>query len=188
MRANRGIWASSGVLVGLAGVAVAHALAAAAAVRQGPIVAVTEWFIDAAPGSLIEGGISLLGRWDKPVLVGVVSAALLVAFLVAGLLARRSANWPIVIYLALAGIGALAVLTSRQGSSLSTMLPVLAGLVTWLLTSHLLFEALRRPAAASRVSPSASPGGDPSADPATAKDAIVSAPVLPGSARRAFLL
>lgn len=129
-------------MVGVAGLAVGHATAALLGVRRAPVVAVTEWFIDRTPGALIERGISLLGTYDKPVLIGIVGVALLGAFLAAGLLARVSIARAFWIFAALGAIGMLAILTGRGGVTPSATMPVIAGTFTWLLGSQWVFGAL----------------------------------------------
>lgn len=152
MHVNRGIWAASSVVVGLAGLSVGHATAAVLGVRRTPVVAVTEWFIDRAPGSLIETGISWLGRYDKPVVIAVVVVVLLIAFVGAGLLARRSIGRALWIYAALGAVGMIAILTGRGQLTPQATMPVIAGMFTWLLGSHWVFGALD---AASREEPAA---------------------------------
>ncbi len=152
MRSTRGAWASAGVLAGLAGLAVSHAVASALNIRESPIVAVSEGIIRATPGSVVEPAIALLGHWDKPVLIVLVVAGMLGAFMMAGLTSRRSTWLPMLIFGALAAAALASVLTS--GTTATTgLLPVAAGFLTWVVTLSLLTEPLRRMVALEALPP-----------------------------------
>jgi DMSO/TMAO reductase YedYZ molybdopterin-dependent catalytic subunit len=146
MRTTHGAWASAGVLTGLAGLAVSHAVAAALNIRESPVVAATEGIIRATPGSLVEPAIQLLGTWNKPVLLTLVVLGLLAAFVAAGLLAKRSVWLPVVIFVALAGAALASLLTAGTTASTGS-LPIAAGFLTWVLALSTLTEPLRRTAA-----------------------------------------
>ncbi len=146
MRTTHGAWASAGVLTGLAGLAVSHAVASGLNIRESPIVAVSESIIRATPGSVVEPAIRLLGSWNKTVLLALVVIGLLASFVAAGLLARRSTWLPAAIFVALGGAALAALLTS--GTTMTTgSMPVAAGFVTWILALNVLTEPLRRTAA-----------------------------------------
>ncbi|MGL5810368.1 MAG: molybdopterin-dependent oxidoreductase [Nocardioides sp.] len=147
VRTAKGAWASAGVLAGVAGLAVSHAVAAALSIREAPIVAATEGIIRVTPASLVENAISVFGTWDKTVLVGLVGAALVGFFVAAGLLARRSAAYPLAIFAALALIALASVLTARATVPATAALPIVAGFVTWVLALSLLTTPLRPPSA-----------------------------------------
>jgi DMSO/TMAO reductase YedYZ molybdopterin-dependent catalytic subunit len=127
----------AGVVTGLAGIAVSLAATAALSVRASPLLAVGETVIEVTPGGLAESLISLVGQWDKPLLVlGVVLAVLAVSG-VAGVLTRRSHALGNVVFLVLGLVGCVAVWT-RPGSSPYDLLPVVAGTLAWLAVLSLL--------------------------------------------------
>lgn len=160
VRSTRGAWASAGVLAGLAGLAVSHAVASGLNIRESPIVAVSEGIIRATPGSVVEPAIQLLGHWDKPVLIMLVVAGLLGAFVAAGLLARRSTWLPMLIFLAL-GAAALASVLTSGATATTASLPVAAGFLTWVVSLSVLTEPLRRMAALDDLPPRESdPAGE----------------------------
>ncbi len=175
MRSTRGAWASAGVLAGLAGLAVSHAVAAGLNVRESPVVAVSEGIIRATPGSVVEPAIQLLGTWDKPVLLGIVVIVMLGAFIAAGLLARRSSWQPTLIYLVLAGIALASVLTSSS-TAVTGALPIAAGFITWVISLSILTEPLRRTEALETLPPGQSDASTAALEKAT------------GANRRSFLI
>lgn len=150
MRTTHGAWASAGVLTGLAGLAVSHAVAAALNIRESPIVAATEGIIRATPGSLVEPAIQVLGTWNKPVLLGLVVLGLLAGFVAAGLLAKRSVWLPVLIFAALAGAALVALLTGGTTATTGS-LPIAAGFLTWVVALSTLTEPLRRTAAVNEL-------------------------------------
>jgi DMSO/TMAO reductase YedYZ molybdopterin-dependent catalytic subunit len=152
MRSTRGAWASAGVLAGLAGLAVSHAVASGLNIRESPIVAVSEGIIRATPGSVVEPAIQLMGHWDKPILIVLVVAGLLGAFIAAGLLARRSTWLPMLVYAALAAAALTSVLTSGATAT-TALIPVAAGFLTWVVSLSVLTEPLRRIAALDALPP-----------------------------------
>ncbi len=123
-------WILSGIVVGLAGVAASYATAMVLAVRQAPIVAVAEMIIRITPGDVVEAAISAVDTWDKPLLVGGIVVFLVACFGWAGLLSRDHYWPPALIFMALAAVGAVAVLTSPNPEPLA-LLPVVMGLFTW---------------------------------------------------------
>ena len=143
MSESRLRWAGAGVLAGCAGLATSYAAAMALTVRESPVVAVAELVIQLTPGPVAELAIDVLGAADKPVLVAVILLLLLVLFALAGLLARRGWWQPLLVWLSLAAVGATAVLRQREAVIVDT-LPVLVGLVTWIVCLSALVELLRR--------------------------------------------
>ena len=161
MRTTHGAWASAGVLTGLAGLAVSHAVAAALNIRESPIVAATEGIIRATPGSVVEQAIQVLGTWDKPVLLGIVVLSLLAAFVAAGLLAKRSVWLPALIFVLLGG-AALAALLTGETTATTGSLPIAAGFLTWVVALSVLTEPLRRTAALNELSEGSEVRSEPS--------------------------
>lgn len=132
-------WSLTGLVAGIAGLATSYAAAMVLAIREAPVVAVAEGVIALTPGDLAERAIDLVGHWDKPLLMtGVVLVVLLLAAW-AGRLARRSWWHPLLVWLPLAGVGTVAVLT-RPGTGLAALLPVAVGLVTWMVVLSTLAE------------------------------------------------
>jgi DMSO/TMAO reductase YedYZ molybdopterin-dependent catalytic subunit len=133
----------AGVLAGLAGLATSYATAMVLTIRESPVVAVAEMLIKLTPGAVAERAISVLGHLDKPALVVGILVFLLACFAGAGALARRSWWWPVLVWVALAGVGLVAVVTQRSAGLVDAM-PVLVGLLTWITVHSALNDALRR--------------------------------------------
>jgi len=143
MRSPRGAWSLAGLLGGLAGLAASHLVAALLHVRSTPVVAVAELAVRLTPPSLVEWGIDAFGVFDKPVLVLVILVTLAAVFAWAGRLGRRSWWLTGIPFGLLAGVGAVAVLLVPGGNASTDLLPVLAGLLTWLVVTGLLSAPLR---------------------------------------------
>jgi DMSO/TMAO reductase YedYZ molybdopterin-dependent catalytic subunit len=143
MTTRRPPWALAGVVAGLAGLATSYATAMVLTIRESPVVAVAELVIRLTPGPVAERAIAVLGHFDKPFLVGVVLLILLACFAGAGLLERRGWWRPILVWIALACIGLVAVMAQR-GAGPVDALPVAVGLVTWVTLHSALADALHR--------------------------------------------
>ncbi len=133
----------AGVLAGLAGLATSYATAMVLTIRVSPVVAVAEQVIKLTPGAAAERAISVLGHWDKPALVGGILVFLLAFFAGAGLLGRGGWWRPMLVWFALAGLGLAAVLVQRGAGAVDAV-PVLVGLVTWVVVHSALTDALHR--------------------------------------------
>ena len=129
-------------MAGLAGLAVSHGATMALTLRSSPIVAVGELVVQYVPGVVAERAIDILGRRDKPVLVLVIFLLLLAVWAWAGRLAARSWWQPILVFVALGGVGLLAVMTRYDARALD-VLPVAAGTVTWIVVLSFLTEPLQ---------------------------------------------
>jgi DMSO/TMAO reductase YedYZ molybdopterin-dependent catalytic subunit len=154
VRTFRGAWSLAGLVAGLAGLATSHFVAMAMTIRDSPVVSVAELVVRLTPGPVVERAIKILGHWDKPVLVLGILLVLAVLFAWAGRLSARMWWYPVLLFGALAGLGAAAV-ASQNGSSALTYLPLAVGFVTWLVCLSLLTEPLRRAA------PEPQPGDEP---------------------------
>ncbi|WP_299052783.1 molybdopterin-dependent oxidoreductase [uncultured Nocardioides sp.] len=143
MRSPRGAWSLAGLLGGLAGLATSHLVAAVLHVRSTPVVAVAELAVRLTPTGLIEWGIEAFGVFDKVALVIVILVTLTAVFAWAGRLGRRSWWLTAVPYGVLAGIGGVAVLLVPGANASVDLLPVLTGLLTWLVVTSLLCVPLR---------------------------------------------
>jgi DMSO/TMAO reductase YedYZ molybdopterin-dependent catalytic subunit len=128
---SRTLWVLSGLTAGVAGLATSYATAMLLSVRESPVVAVGEAVIDLVPGDLAEQGIQTLGHYDKPVLIWIILVAVLASFAGAGLLARRRWAAGALVFVLLAVVGGAAVL-SRPSATSVQLLPLVVGLVTWL--------------------------------------------------------
>ncbi len=133
----------SGVLAGVAGLATSYATANVLSIRESPVVAVAESVIKLTPGAAAERAISVLGHWDKPALVTGILVLLLGCFVAAGLLARGGWWRPMLVWVAIAALGLLAVL-SLPSSGTTDVLPIAVGFVTWVAVQSALVDALRR--------------------------------------------
>ncbi len=124
------IWlaALTGVVAVGAGVAVAHFIAAFTGPSASPLVAVGSAFIDLTPTWLKEFAVEKFGTADKPILIGSISAVLLLMSALAGVLARR---WRIVgcVTVGLVGVIAAVAAMSRPDATPIDVVPALVGAV-----------------------------------------------------------
>lgn len=135
-------WAIAGIVTGVAGLATSYALAMMLTIRESPVVAVAELVIRLTPGAVAERIIGVVGQRDKPLLVAGILLFLLAMFALAGLLARTSWVRSQLVWLGLATVGVVAVLTQR-GAGAVDVLPVLVGLLTWVALLPALTAPLR---------------------------------------------
>jgi DMSO/TMAO reductase YedYZ molybdopterin-dependent catalytic subunit len=136
-------WWVAGVVAGIAGLATSYATTMVLTLHDPPVVAVADHIVRLTPGPVAERAIGLLGSLDKPVLIAGLFFLMLVAFVVAGHLARRSVWRPLLVWLPLFGIGLLAVTTQARGGA-EDALGVVVGLVTWVVVLSALADPLRR--------------------------------------------
>ena len=144
-------------MAGAAGVAVSYALAGAMAIRTAPLVAIADLVIRLTPGSVSERVIQLLGHHDKPFLVATVLVLGAAMFAAIGLLARRTLAGAEAALVLPAVLGGIAV-ADEHGATMADQLPVVAGLVTWLVALPLITLPLR--GAAERIVPDDRAGSD----------------------------
>ena len=144
-------WGTAGVVTGCAGLGASLLVAALMAVRVNPVVGVSELIIRITPGAVAEFAISRVGQNDKPLLVTGVLAGLALAFWYAGRAAARSMVRPQIVFIVLAAIGAVAVL-SRPHSRSIDVIPVVVGGIVWLALLPWLVQPLRHREDASRRS------------------------------------
>ena len=85
---SRWLWALTGVLAGVAGLATSLLTAALLGLRGNPVTEVAELVVRLTPGNLAEQAIRLVGHKDKPLLVTGVLLVLLLLFAAFGVLAR----------------------------------------------------------------------------------------------------
>jgi len=143
--------ALAGVLTGVAGVVTSQATVWALRVENGPVVAVASAVRDLTPGSLAIRLVHLVGHLDKPLLVTGTVVLLIALCAVTGVLSRGHPLLPDVVFVLLAAVGLASVLRLDQ-SGVGSVLAVVVGLVTWVvtfrfLTAPLLGESTPAPAA-----------------------------------------
>ena len=140
VRAQRRYVALAGAVAGLSGIAVSHAVTNALNARATPIQAVAEVVIAKTPGPVAESLIQVVGRKDKPILVAGVTLGIIALGALAGVLSQRSRMAANLVFL-LMGAVALAALMSRPGFTSTSILPLAAGVVTWLVVLAFLVDA-----------------------------------------------
>lgn len=162
-------WAVAGAVTGAAGIAVSQLAAALLSVRESPLVAVAEVVSRAMPGIVATEAVELLAGLAKPLLLVGVVVVVVALFALAGVLwaTRRLAS--LLLWVALAVVGLVAVVV-RNGAGTSETLPIALGFVTWIVAMVAFSAVIPAP-----VVPDA--GADAPADGG--------APTVPG--RRGFL-
>ena len=161
-RAPRSLCLLAGLVAGLAGIAVSHALTMLLGIRATPLLGVAEAIIEITPGALAESLIQLVGQYDKPILVAGVALGVLALSALPGVLAQRSQGLALGIFLAMGAIAGVAVWT-RPGAGPYDVVPVIAGTGTWVVVLSLLTDQLRRvrPRTTSEPAPAGEAGGTP---------------------------
>jgi DMSO/TMAO reductase YedYZ molybdopterin-dependent catalytic subunit len=140
--APRILYALSGVLAALAGIAVGHLVAAVTNAAASPVLSVGSVVIDLTPTPVKELVIARVGTADKPILLATVSLATLALAALAGLLSRRrpAVGAGVLLLLVVAAGGAA---MTRPTARLLDLLPALATAivgVSVLLGLHRLLE------------------------------------------------
>ena len=138
---SRGLLALAGVLAGAAGLLVSQAVAAALRATTSPVEAVASTVRDLTPGPLAVFLIHLVGRLDKPLLLGGTAVVVLGLCAYAASWVRRFPLVPDLVFFALAAIGLVSVL--RQPSpGVGAALALVVGLVTWIVVLRMLTAPL----------------------------------------------
>ncbi len=127
------------MVAGLAGIAVSQVLTVVLGVRVSPVVAVAEAIIEHTPGQVAEVLISIVGTWDKPLLVGGVVLAVVALVALAAVLARRSVGLGNAVLL-LTALVALGAMLLRPGFTAVSVVPLAAGVATWMVVLALLSD------------------------------------------------
>ncbi len=109
-----------------------------------PLIAVAETVIDHTPGPVARWAIEVFEALDKPILLTIVILIMLAFFLTAGRLAEKSWWAPLPVWLGLGGAGLYAVLSREPVEELS-VLPIAAGVVTWIVVLSFLTELMHKP-------------------------------------------
>ena len=142
---SRRYLALAGAVAAGAGIAVAHALTNLLNARATPVQGVAEGVIEVTPGPVAEALIQLVGRNDKPILVAGVTIAVIALGALAGVLSRRSRLVANLIFLGMGVIALVALMTRPEFTSVA-VLPLAAGVATWLLALAFLVDAAPTPA------------------------------------------
>ena len=141
--APRSLYALAGLVAGLAGIAVSHAVTMLLTIRATPLLAVAEAIIEITPGPLAESLIQLAGEYDKPILIAGVTVVLLALSAWAGALTQRGQGLAVAVFVVMGGIGVAAVWT-RPDATAYDVVPVVAGTVTWIVVLSLLVDQLTK--------------------------------------------
>ena len=146
MTTPRVSWGTAGILAGLAGLAVSHAATRLLGVRLTPMEAVAELVIGHTPGPVAHWVIDLIGTKDKPLLLLIVTLGML-AFMLGPAGWPRSPggrrSWSICSW---AAVACYAVLSTGTTERAIAFVPVVAGVVTWIVTLSFLTEPMHRDA------------------------------------------
>jgi DMSO/TMAO reductase YedYZ molybdopterin-dependent catalytic subunit len=122
-------WARlAGLVSGLAGLAIAELVAWAVAPDGSPVPAVGELIIGLLPAPLINWGKETLGTADKPVLIAIITVAVLALAGLAGQLERRRRYAGAVVFAVIAVLGIIGV-AARPGTAPSAYVPTFVGLL-----------------------------------------------------------
>jgi DMSO/TMAO reductase YedYZ molybdopterin-dependent catalytic subunit len=139
--APRSLHVLAGLVAGLAGIAVSHAVTMLLTIRATPLLAIAEAVIDITPGPLAEWFIQLTGQYDKPLLVLGVTLGGLALSAWAGALSRRGQLPAVAVFVGTGLLGAAAVWT-RPGAGVYDVVPVVAGTATWIVVLGLIVDRL----------------------------------------------
>lgn len=156
---QRAAWPVAGLVSGVVGIAVSHALTMALTLRPNPFVSVGEFAASRAPGWIQDTVTKLLGNRDtgasevpaaevlEPLITSLAFIGFAAVCVFVGLLARRSWWQPV---LAQAGVGLLGVLAlfGNYGFAVVTAVPVVAGVATWIVVLSFVVGPLQRHLAA----------------------------------------
>ncbi|MGZ4457294.1 MAG: molybdopterin-dependent oxidoreductase [Nocardioides sp.] len=136
--------ALAGAVAGLSGLTASHALTALLHASATPVQAVAEVVIAKTPGPVAERLIHLVGRNDKPLLVGGVTVAVVLLGALAGVLEGRRRRTGMLVFVAMGVVALLAVMT-RPGFTPTTILPLAVGVGVWLVVLAWLVDRATAP-------------------------------------------
>jgi DMSO/TMAO reductase YedYZ molybdopterin-dependent catalytic subunit len=143
VKTSRGWWAISGVVAGALGLAVSYVVAGLLHVRESPVVAVSEGVVKLTPGAVVEWAISNFKHNDKLVFTIGMFVILTILFGLIGWQARRRWWLAVAAYVVLAAVGGWAVAVKPGGTG-AEQVPVVVGLLGWVVSMAVLAEWLRR--------------------------------------------
>ncbi len=139
----RWVYALTGILSAVAGMAAGHLLAGLINPAFSPVLAVGSQVIDLTPTPLKEFAIRTFGTNDKLILLGSVALGTLVFAAIGGLLARRSLKLGIGALVALVAVAGLTA-ALRPAAGLGSVLPALLTAVVGVAVLVLLDRMIRR--------------------------------------------
>ena len=174
----------AGVIGGLTGFALADLASWFLAPAAAPLTAVGSAIIDLLPAPLINWGKETLGTADKPVLLIMIGASVLIICAVAGQLELRRRWTGLYVFGAVALVGMAAVI-SRLPGQWQALLPTLIGLSAGYAVMNLLITRLARSVEAAADLDRAEPGARTVVGPEVASAPDLSGPVV--VQRRSFL-
>ncbi len=122
--------ALAGALAAVAGIAVSLLVTNLLNARATPVEVVAEVVIEKTPGSISEPLIHLVGTYDKPLLIGGVTLAIVLLGAVAGLLTARRTLFGHLVFWAMAAVALVAAMT-RPDFTPYSVLPLAAGVIVW---------------------------------------------------------
>jgi DMSO/TMAO reductase YedYZ molybdopterin-dependent catalytic subunit len=146
---TRFLYACSGVLAALVGIAAGHLVAAALEPASSPVLVVGSTVIDLTPTSLKNWAIREFGTHDKTVLLGSVMVGVLALAAVAGLLARYRLRYGATLLLALVAVPAIES-WRRPAAAPSDVLPSVVAALTGVASLAWLLRTSGRSAAGGR--------------------------------------
>ncbi|MFC9917294.1 molybdopterin-dependent oxidoreductase [Agromyces binzhouensis] len=157
-------WAGvAGIAAGAAFLAVAELVALLVAREASPVLAVGAFVIDIVPQPLKEFAIATFGEADKPVLLGGLGLAVVVASAASGIL--QSSRPPLgLVAMGLAGAASVAATATRAGASGWSWLPAVAGTVAGVLLLRAAVIRLRTWRDGATATDTAGDGRDPRLD------------------------
>jgi len=131
VRTSRWYGGALGLIAGSSALATAELTTGILHQRASPLVAVAEQVIQLTPGPIVETSISLVGSYDKPILVAACLIGLFAVSALAGMLAIRRLAWGQAVFF---GFGLLAAWSVKESltASPSAYLPAVLGAVAGL--------------------------------------------------------
>lgn len=149
MTSQRRLGALVGVVSAAAGLAASELVSGYLHQRVSPVVAVAESIIRLTPGAIIEKVISVVGRNDKPLVIGATLLGLLVISAIVGIVAMRALAVAEAVFVAMGIVLVLAVrarLTSSEGTYVPPVVGVVVALVALATLTPRALRARRQPA------------------------------------------
>lgn len=155
VRIQRVAWPAAGIVAGVASVAVSHAVTMGLTLRPNPFVSVGEFAAGHLPGWVEDTVVKLMGNRDtgeadisgsqvlEPWLVILGLLGFLVVAAVAGELARKGWSRPLPLQFAVGTLGVL-LMVGRYTASMITVIPVVLGVVTWIVVLSFVTGPLQR--------------------------------------------
>ena len=132
-----------GVVAGLAGLGIAGLASWAVAPLGSPVPAVGQLIIKVLPGPLVNFGKETLGTADKPILLGIIVAGVLVLCGLAGQLELKRQFAGAAVFGVVAVLGIIGI-SAQPGVTINAYLPIVIGLVLGYIIMNSLINLLHR--------------------------------------------